>query len=446
MNVPPVIPSSVDAGALSHVFTSSCPTSVSAMALNPNFPKPKLLDFLDPVTVPSNGDTFLATQLEDLSKVLDEISMPTLSPRGAWKDKVGGSSVGRVNLEFIPPQVINDRIVVSPPAEDKFGISDVLANDSGFFFFVFAHDGDLFRVLEAGPWLIGGKLLVLQKWKPHMALIKEQLQSPLYCDKVTAKCKRMNFAKVCVEVNLDSSFPESFDLICPNGDSVIVNIKYPWHPLKCLRCKVFGHSDAHCPTKPKPIPGATLVETVGTPVQARSVSLGGTKPDVAVSPPREVGPKDLGHSQLPPMLATICAKDVVQSPSRIRICDDATIEKVVAQYTKNSELGGSNSEKQSMVDSLFPSAHDMKDIGFVTRPSAALTSNRFSPLSAKEANIAIGGSDIIASSSTAMVEVVDQPVEPAPPMSQEVVILPLPQEGKGKAKGRGAGHKPKLPQ
>lgn len=55
---------------------------------------------------------------------------------------------------------------------DKFGISD-----SGFFFFVFAHDGDLFKVLEAGPWLIGGKLLVLKKWQPHMALIKEQLQS-----------------------------------------------------------------------------------------------------------------------------------------------------------------------------------------------------------------------------------------------------------------------------
>lgn len=42
----------------------------------------------------------------------------------------------------------------------KFGLSDVLANDNGFFFFIFARDGDLFKVLEAGPWIIGGKLLV----------------------------------------------------------------------------------------------------------------------------------------------------------------------------------------------------------------------------------------------------------------------------------------------
>ncbi|KAG5552844.1 hypothetical protein RHGRI_010824 [Rhododendron griersonianum] len=372
------------------------------MMVNSLIPKPKLLDFLELVTVPSNGETSMANQLDDLSKensmlrkVLAEKSVPTPSPRGAWKDKVRESSVGRVNLEFIPPHVINDRIVVSPPAEveeqglgrwknclvghfldkkvpfqmvraitmkiwEKFGISDVLANDSGFFFFVFAHDGDLFKVLEAGPWLIG----------------------------------------VCVEVNLDSSFPESFDLLCPNGDSMTVNIKYPWLPLKCLRCKVFGHSDAHCPTKPKPIPGAVLVETVGTPAQAGSDSLGGTKPDVAVSPPREGGPKDFGHSQVPSM--PTCAKVVVQSPSRIRICDDAAIEMVVVMM-------------------LLLRSH-----------GAALTSNRFSPLSAKEADMAGGGSDIIASSSTEVIEVVGQPVEPVLSVSQEVVVLPMPQEGKAK--------------
>ncbi|KAI8570411.1 hypothetical protein RHMOL_Rhmol01G0032000 [Rhododendron molle] len=552
MIVSPLIPSSANAAVLPSVFTGSCPNSVSAMDLNPNFalsnsmqacsdsvmvnssiPKPKLLDFHELVTVPCNGETSMANQLEDLSKEnamlrkgLAEKSEHTPSPRGAWNDKVGDNSVGRVNLEFIPPQVINDRIAVSPPAEveeqglgrwknclvgyfldkkvpfqmvrsinmkiwDKFGISDVLANDFGFFFFVFAHDGDLFKVLEAGPWLIGGKLLVLKKWQPHMALIKEQLQSvpiwvhfynvpfeywtarglsyiassvgkPFYCDEVTAKCKWMNFAKVCVEVNLDSSFLESVDLCCPNGDTVPVNIKYPWLPFKCMGCRIFGHSDAHCPAKPKSAP-VVVPLVVGTSVQDVTwgmVSsdlglsfgfLGGIQPGVATSPIKEGSFAVLRSSPGFPklVLAFNIVKVSTQTPSRILICDNAAIEKVVNHYTKEPELVHTNSEKQTLVDSLFPSELDLKDIGFVTSPVVgdALIGNRFSPLDVKETEKASRCSDPIASSSAAPSKVVDEPVSGTSVLSMGIVVdSPVLQVVKGRNKGKGARQKPKLPQ
>lgn len=98
------------------------------------------------------------------------------------------------------------------------------------------------------------------------------------------------------------------------------------------------------------------MEEVGTSIQAGPGSLGGTKPAVAVSPTREEGsPMVLGSSPVLPMSvpAILRAKAVARSPSRIRSCDDATTEKVVLQYTK---------------DSLFPSEHDNEGYWFCYKP------------------------------------------------------------------------------
>ncbi|KAI8551158.1 hypothetical protein RHMOL_Rhmol06G0163300 [Rhododendron molle] len=58
---------------------------------------------------------------------------------------------------------------------------------------------------------------------------------------MTESAKRVNFAKVCVEVDLKSSLPHSFDLITSSGQLVIIDVKYPWRPAKFNSCGVFGH-------------------------------------------------------------------------------------------------------------------------------------------------------------------------------------------------------------
>ncbi|KAG5564823.1 hypothetical protein RHGRI_000876 [Rhododendron griersonianum] len=218
------------------------------------------------------------------------------------------------------------------------------------------------------------------------------------------------------KVNLDSPFPKSVDLHCPDGDTVIVNIKYPWHPLKCMRCKIFGHSDDHCPAKPKPVPMVAPMEVVGTSIQAGSGgmvssdqgltfgSLGGIMPAVAVSPIREDNPMVVNH------------------------------------YTKEPKLVKTNYEKQTLVESLFPSEHDLRDIGFVTSPVVgdAFTGNRFSPLAVKETELAGGCSVPVASSSAALTEVVGEFVSgESVPSKGKAGDPPVPQVVKGRNKEKG---------
>ncbi|KAI8550471.1 hypothetical protein RHMOL_Rhmol06G0109100 [Rhododendron molle] len=218
----------------------------------------------------------------------------------------------KMKLEYIPPVVLNDRVVVSPPANvealgqskwekcivghfldkrlgfsgvrtiamniwERFGIRDVLSNEKGFFFFLF--EGEKFhQLLEGGPWHFGGKLLILKLWHPHLKLEKVQLSTiplwvhfyniplelwtgpgfsyiassegrPLYVDKLTESGKRLSFAKICVEVDCSSPLPTSFDLKHANGDVVEIKIHYPWKPMVCSDCMVFGHGSSNCPKK-----------------------------------------------------------------------------------------------------------------------------------------------------------------------------------------------------
>ncbi|KAH7833020.1 hypothetical protein Vadar_002410 [Vaccinium darrowii] len=43
------------------------------------------------------------------------------------------------------------------------------------------------------------------------------------------------------EVDVDSILPESFELSLSNGSKFNIKVWYPWRPLKCEKCMVFGH-------------------------------------------------------------------------------------------------------------------------------------------------------------------------------------------------------------
>ncbi|KAF7130791.1 hypothetical protein RHSIM_Rhsim10G0198700 [Rhododendron simsii] len=79
-----------------------------------------------------------------------------------------------------------------------------------------------------------------------LSYVASAIERPLYVDSVTAQCKRLNYARVCVEIEVGATFPLSFDLRFDNGEEVEIKVKYPWKPLQCLECLVFGHSEAGC--------------------------------------------------------------------------------------------------------------------------------------------------------------------------------------------------------
>lgn len=113
-------------------------------------------------------------------------------------------------------------------------------------------------VLEGGPWYVGNQLLLLKRWKRTMKLTKESVSqipiwvklfnvpmeywdfeglsriasfigTPLFMDHLTSSGTRISFAKVCVEVSVESVIPESFFVKC-GDEAVEIRVEYQGIP------------------------------------------------------------------------------------------------------------------------------------------------------------------------------------------------------------------------
>ncbi|GJU16088.1 zinc knuckle CX2CX4HX4C containing protein, partial [Tanacetum coccineum] len=57
----------------------------------------------------------------------------------------------------------------------KYGLTRIMMNSKGFFFFKFDTSKGLEDVLEARPWMIHNSLIILKKWTVNTSLLKEEL-------------------------------------------------------------------------------------------------------------------------------------------------------------------------------------------------------------------------------------------------------------------------------
>ncbi|PKI39155.1 hypothetical protein CRG98_040456 [Punica granatum] len=82
----------------------------------------------------------------------------------------------------------------------------------------------------------------LQYFHPKgISYIASAIGKPLYMDRATAIRSRLDYAKVCVEVEVENEIPQFLSVDLGNGYIVEVLVDIPWMPDKCDRCKVFGH-------------------------------------------------------------------------------------------------------------------------------------------------------------------------------------------------------------
>lgn len=65
-------------------------------------------------------------------------------------------------------------------------------------------------------------------------------------DSITEEGSRLEFARVCIEMDLDKPFLDFIDLVLPDGDKVELKAKYSWRPLRCATCRKFGHRSLKC--------------------------------------------------------------------------------------------------------------------------------------------------------------------------------------------------------
>ncbi|KAL0278082.1 UNVERIFIED_CONTAM: hypothetical protein Sradi_7297500 [Sesamum radiatum] len=127
------------------------------------------------------------------------------------------------------------------------------------------------EVIEGGPWLFNGQAIVLQKWEPGMVLRKLQhtqvpvwiklrhlpvelwtseglsivasgVGKPLYPDAITRACTRLDFARVCVMLDISAKLLKHIVIMVPKEDGSEVAAR-------------------DCPTtKPKPPPVSVYVQ------------------------------------------------------------------------------------------------------------------------------------------------------------------------------------------
>lgn len=147
--------------------------------------------------------------------------------------------------------------------------------ENGLYLFRFADERTRDEVMEAKRWHIANKPLILRKWTQGMQLLKLSLSNvPIWiklhnlpiefwsstclsyvasgvgrafcADSVTEEQLRLGYARVLVEMDIDSNFPKEVEVVCADGVRIVVGIEYPWLPIKYKKCKSFGHLAYAC--------------------------------------------------------------------------------------------------------------------------------------------------------------------------------------------------------
>ncbi|GKB14373.1 zinc knuckle CX2CX4HX4C containing protein, partial [Tanacetum coccineum] len=134
----------------------------------------------------------------------------------------------------------------------KYGLTRIMMNSKGFFFFKFKTSKGLDDILENGPWMIRNIPIILKKW-PFRICLKHY--------RVSNSC--------LIEINAEDVLQESLTMGVPLIEGMgftieTVTIEYEWKPPRCDQCKIFGHVQDHCPKKVLITP-SVVTSNVATP-------------------------------------------------------------------------------------------------------------------------------------------------------------------------------------
>uniref|UniRef100_A0A2N9IVN5 Reverse transcriptase zinc-binding domain-containing protein n=1 Tax=Fagus sylvatica TaxID=28930 RepID=A0A2N9IVN5_FAGSY len=218
-------------------------------------------------------------------EVVGEYAMPTAKLEQSWRDLFLKKQRLGEKLQFHAPTRVGAKVVVKPPQEavdegitkwesslvgqflekslpfwlvkrtvdalwGQFSKVETFSLENGLFLFKF---DDIQRLLpmdlslkEILVWI---KILHLpiEYWNPTCLIyVASGVGKPLYADASTEANSRLRFARVFVEVDIDAQFPEEIEVDMGNGHSFVVGIEYPWIPIKCTKCSVFGHLTRNC--------------------------------------------------------------------------------------------------------------------------------------------------------------------------------------------------------
>ncbi|XP_061955562.1 uncharacterized protein LOC133677489 [Populus nigra] len=215
----------------------------------------------------------------------------------------------RCMVGFCPGFKMNYHIVnmIATRAWKNHGLENVMTTAGGFMIFRFNIEAAMHDVLEKGPWMFGGKAIILQQWHPHfvfdknkisklpvwirlhglpfplwskagLSLIASMAGRPLSCDEQTYNCTRLDYARVCIEIDAALPLIHQFEIETPLFvEPIMIQVEYEWKPPRCGKCCLFGHVCPSVPSLAPTVKGKEICE----PTTSMRI------PPAAVNTPRE---------------------------------------------------------------------------------------------------------------------------------------------------------------
>ncbi|KAJ0669380.1 hypothetical protein HanPI659440_Chr17g0700501 [Helianthus annuus] len=242
----------------------------------------------------------------------------------------------------------------------KYGLSRLMMNANGFFFFKFTSKEGMNQMLEDGPWLIRSVPIILKEWSPSIKMEKEDINvvpvwvkmhdvplaaftddglslvasmigTPKLLDTYTASmCAeswgRSSYARSLIEVQAGAELKKSVIVAIPSMDGsgyskVEVKIEYDWEPLRCSSCCVFGHDDSSCPKNPQVTPSGDaeknnddfqVVEGKKKKVNNQGIHMKNQKPKLVYRPVANPKPKSSSKSPMQNQVSTSNTFDILK--------------------------------------------------------------------------------------------------------------------------------------
>lgn len=92
-------------------------------------------------------------------------------------------------------------------------------------------------------------------WGPKgLSKIGSMIGKPLMVDMNTENKIGLNFARLLIEVDVDSSLPDKVQFRNEKGALIEQRIQYDWKLVLCKHCHKYGHSEEDCRRKKQTTP------------------------------------------------------------------------------------------------------------------------------------------------------------------------------------------------
>ncbi|KAL2253034.1 UNVERIFIED_CONTAM: hypothetical protein Sindi_0098100 [Sesamum indicum] len=101
---------------------------------------------------------------------------------------------------------------------------------------------------------IGDNIMLVE----GLSIVASGVGKPLYPDAIMRACTRLDFARVCVMLDVNSKMPKHIIIMTPDEEGgelpCKIDVEYEWLPPRCTSCMTLGHSAKECiVNKPKSI-------------------------------------------------------------------------------------------------------------------------------------------------------------------------------------------------